>query len=55
MNEYEPGSIRTYLMQMGDIPLLSRSEELAAARQIRKTRRRLRRGMLSSRLHPARR
>ena len=35
MKEYEPGSIRTYLMQMGDIPLLSRSEELAAARQIR--------------------
>jgi len=48
MNEYEPGSIRTYLMQMGDIPLLSRSEELAAARQIHRTRGRLRRGMLSS-------
>ena len=48
MNEYEPGSIRTYLMQMGDIPLLSRSEELVIARQINKTRGRLRRGMLSS-------
>ena len=48
MDKSEPGSIRTYLMQMGDIPLLSRSEELATARQIDKTRGRLRRGMLSS-------
>jgi RNA polymerase primary sigma factor len=48
MNEYEPGSIRTYLTQMGDVPLLSRCEELAAARQIDTTRGRLRRGMLSS-------
>ncbi len=28
MEEYEPGSIRTYLMQMGNIPLLSRQEEV---------------------------
>ena len=48
MNEYEPGSIHTYLMQIGDIPLLSRSKELAIARRIDKTRGRLRRGMLSS-------
>ncbi len=48
MDKSEPGSIRTYLMQMGDIPLLSRSEELATARQIDKTRGRLRRGMLSA-------
>ena len=48
MDKSEPGSIRTYLMQMGEIPLLSRSEELAIARHIYKTRRRLRRGMLSS-------
>jgi len=48
MDKYEPGSIHTYLRQMGDIPLLSRSEELAIARQIDKTRSRLRRGMLSS-------
>ena len=34
MEEYEPGSIRTYLMQMGDIPLLSRREELATAQRI---------------------
>ena len=27
MDKYEPGSLRTYLVQMGDIPLLSRSEE----------------------------
>jgi RNA polymerase primary sigma factor len=48
MDKYEPGSIHTYLVQMGDIPLLSRSEELATARHIDKTRGRLRRRMLSS-------
>jgi RNA polymerase primary sigma factor len=48
MDEYEPGSIRTYLMQMGDIPLLSRRDELATAERIDVARRRFRRGMLSS-------
>ena len=48
MDDYEPGSIRTYLMQMGDIPLLSRQSELAIARQIERTRNRLRRGILTS-------
>ncbi len=48
MDKYEPGSIHTYLVQMGDIPLLSRSEELATARHIDETRGRLRRGMLSA-------
>ena len=48
MDDYEPGSIRTYLMQIGDIPLLSRSEELGTARQIDKARGRLRQCMLSS-------
>ena len=48
MDEYEPGSIRTYLMQMGDIPLLTRQEELATARQIARTRNRLRRGILNT-------
>ncbi|MGD0897886.1 MAG: sigma-70 family RNA polymerase sigma factor [Thermoguttaceae bacterium] len=48
MDEYEPGSIRTYLMQMGDIPLLTRREELAAAERIETARRRLRQGMLAS-------
>jgi RNA polymerase primary sigma factor len=48
MDKSEPASIRTYLMQMGDIPLLSRNEELATARHIDKTRGRLRRGILSS-------
>jgi RNA polymerase primary sigma factor len=38
MEEYEPGSIRTYLMQMGDIPLLTRHEELDTARRIERTR-----------------
>ena len=48
MEEYEPGSIRTYLMQMGDIPLLTRREELATARRIERTRRNLRRAILES-------
>jgi len=48
MEGYEPGSIRTYLMQMGDIPLLSRSEELSTARRIQRTRRNLRCAILDS-------
>ena len=48
MEEYEPGSIRTYLMQMGDIPLLSRRQELATARRIERTRRNLRLAILES-------
>lgn len=48
MEEYEPGSIRTYLMQMGDIPLLTRREELATAQRIEIARHRLRHGMLST-------
>ena len=48
MEEYEPGSIRTYLMQMGDIPLLTRREELATAQRIERTRRVLRRAILES-------
>ncbi len=48
MDEFEPGSIRTYLMQMGDIPLLNRQEELTTARRIEKTRNRLRRSILTS-------
>lgn len=48
MEEYEPGSIRTYLMQMGDIPLLTRPEELATARRIERTRRKFRRAILES-------
>ena len=48
MEEYEPGSIRTYLMQMGDIPLLTRPEELATARRIERTQRKFRRAILES-------
>ncbi len=48
MEEYEPGSIRTYLMQMGDIPLLTRREELATAQRIEHARHRLRRAILES-------
>jgi len=48
MEEYEPGSIRTYLMQMGDIPLLTRPEELATARRIVRARRNLRHAILEN-------
>ena len=48
MEEYEPGSIRTYLMQMGDIPLLTRRQEVATAIRIERARRKLRRAILES-------
>ncbi|MDD5074506.1 MAG: sigma-70 factor domain-containing protein, partial [Candidatus Peribacteraceae bacterium] len=38
--------IRTYLMQMGDIPLMSREEELDAAKMIDGSRARFRRRIL---------
>ncbi len=40
--------IRIYLMQMGEIPLLSRAEEIVAARQIKSARRRFRHIMLAT-------
>jgi len=40
--------VRMYLMQMGEIPLLSRGEEIAAAKEIEKTRVRFRNSMLAS-------
>lgn len=40
--------IRMYLMQMGEIPLLSRQEELKAARRIERARLRFRRSMLAN-------
>ena len=40
--------IRMYLMQMGEIPLLSREEELVAARNIEQSCRRYRQGMLAT-------
>ena len=40
--------VRMYLMQMGDIPLLTRPEEIAAAKQIEKTRTRFRNSLLSN-------
>ncbi|RIK72729.1 MAG: RNA polymerase subunit sigma-70 [Planctomycetota bacterium] len=38
--------VRMYLMQMGEIPMLSRAEEVAAAKQIERTRTRFRHSML---------
>ncbi len=40
--------VRMYLMQMGEIPMLNRDNEVAAAVQIESTRRRFRRTMLCS-------
>ena len=40
--------VRIYLMQMGEIPLLTRPEELAAARRIKKSRNRFRHSMLAN-------
>ncbi len=40
--------VRIYLMQMGEIPLLTRSEEIAAARRIEKSRTRFRHNMLAT-------
>ena len=40
--------VRMYLMQMGEIPLLTRAEELTAARAIERSRDRFRRNMLAS-------
>ena len=40
--------VRMYLMQMGEIPMLNRDNEVAAAMQIESTRRRFRRTMLCS-------
>ncbi len=40
--------IRMYLMQMGEIPLLSRSEEIESAKEIEHTRTRFRHSMLAS-------
>jgi RNA polymerase primary sigma factor len=40
--------VRMYLMQMGQIPLLNRAEEIAAAKQIERTRLRYRHSMLAT-------
>ena len=40
--------VRIYLMQMGEIPLLSRAEEIAAAKRIERARRRFRFSMLAT-------
>ena len=40
--------IRMYLMQMGEIPMLTRAEEIDAARQIERTRMRFRHAMMAS-------
>lgn len=40
--------VRVYLMQMGEIPLLTRDEEISAARKIERSRTRYRRSLLAS-------
>lgn len=46
MEEYEHDLIHTYLIQIGDVPLMSRGDELAAAEQIALARSRFRRAAL---------
>ncbi len=48
MEHLEVGAVRMYLEQMSDTPLLSRDEEVAAAKQIEQFRRRFRSGVLAS-------
>ena len=40
--------VRIYLMQMGEIPMLTRDEEITAAKKIEKTRTKFRRSMLAT-------
>ncbi|MHC4177543.1 MAG: sigma-70 factor domain-containing protein, partial [Planctomycetota bacterium] len=40
--------VRIYLMQMGEIPLLTRPEEVSAAKRIARSRRRFRYGLLAT-------
>ena len=47
-NEAIDDPVRMYLMQMGEIPMLSRSEEIASAKWIERTRTRFRNSMLAS-------
>ena len=46
--EHIDDPIRIYLMQMGEIPLLNRKEEIDAAKEIEGTRRRFRHGVLAT-------
>jgi len=46
--EHIDDPVRIYLMQMGEIPMLDRREEIAASREIERTRIRFRRSMLST-------
>ncbi|MEI8371428.1 MAG: sigma-70 family RNA polymerase sigma factor [Planctomycetota bacterium] len=48
MVDFQSDPVRTYLMQMGNIPMLSRREEIAAAQRIEKTRTRFRLALLAT-------
>ena len=48
MVDFQSDPVRTYLLQMGSIPMLSRREEIAAAQRIEKTRTRFRRALLAT-------
>ena len=48
MVDFQSDPVRTYLLQMGSIPMLSRREEIAAARRIETTRRRFRLALLAT-------
>ena len=48
MDDHIDDPVRIYLMQMGENPLLSRAEEVAAAKEIERTRTRFRHSLLAS-------
>ena len=48
LDDHIDDPVRMYLMQMGEIPLLSRAEEIASAKEIERTRLRFRNTMLAS-------
>jgi RNA polymerase primary sigma factor len=48
LDDHIDDPVRMYLMQMGEIPLLTRAEEIASAKEIERTRLRFRNTMLAS-------
>lgn len=48
MDQRNPNLVHTYLVQIGEIPMMSRREEIAAATQIAESQRRLRRCVLTT-------
>ena len=54
MVDFQSDPVRTYLLQMGSIPMLSRREEIAAARRIENNAQAIPPGVAGYELHPTR-